>query len=103
MMKLNTMPKEFACELLTYVAEKTDFSDVSKALDGSVTDIQVRALLREIANNLQTELKEEKAENYDVRNCTFLTKDTKKVISFLSPKEEKTLLKVFGLLEENKK
>lgn len=99
-MKLNTMPKEVACELLTYVAEKGDFTNVCEGLGDDITVTQVKALLREVARGLQDELKTEKTETYDPQRCSYLSKDAKKIISYLSPKEEKTLLKAFGLTED---
>lgn len=102
-MKFNTMPKEVVPEMLAFIAEKGDFSEVCKELDGAFAESDIRALLREIANNLQGELKLEKVEPYSVSKCSYLSKDAKKIISFLSPREERTLLKAFGLVEDEKK
>lgn len=102
-MKFNTMPKEVACELLTYIVEKEDFETVCSELDGDFSARSIKALLREIARNLQEELKNEKPEEYDPSKCKYLTSDAKKIITYLTPKEEKTLLKAFGLAEDQKK
>ena len=102
-MKFNTMPKEIACELLTYIAEKEDFIKVCESLDNDITSTQVKALLREISRALQEELKAEQGDDYDPQKCKFLSNDAKKIISYLTPKEEKTLLKAFGLAEEQTK
>jgi hypothetical protein len=97
------MPKEVACELLTYIAEKETFANVCKELGSDITDIQVKALLREVVRGLQEELKTEKGPEYDPTKCNFLSTDAKKIITYLSPKEEKTLLKAFGLAEDQTK
>lgn len=102
-MKLNTMPKEVACELLAYIAEKEDFSAVCKSLGGEVSEEEISAMLREIAVELQKELRAELGDAYDVKKCNYLSKDAKKIISFLSPSEEKRLLKAFGLVEDTVK
>lgn len=102
-MKLNTMPIEMAAELIAFVADKEDFCAAAEALKGSVSAEQIRALLREISRELLSEVKVDKGEEYDVEKCSFLSKDTKKIISCLSPREEKTLLKVFGFYEEVEK
>lgn len=99
-MKLKTFPKEVACELLVYMAEKEDFSAVCESLGGEVSGNEVKALLREIAAQMQNELKVELGESYDVRKCKYLTDSSKEILSYLSPHEEKKLLKAFGLLEK---
>lgn len=99
-MKLKTLPKEIACELLTYIAEKEDFTKVCESLGGEVTPADIKALLREMAGELQKELKTEFGDDYDFRKCKHLSKNVKKIISYLSPYEGKTLLKAFGLTEE---
>lgn len=100
-MKLKTMPKEIACELLVYIAEKEDFSKVVKALDGEMSASEIKALLREIAAEFQNQVKIELSEEYDIAKCKHLSMDSKKVISYLSPNEEKKLLKAFGLADKN--
>jgi len=101
-MKINTMPKEIACELLTYIADKENFETSCQGLGESVTSRDIKALLRELSAWLQAEIKEEKGETYDAQKCNYLSADAKKIISCLTPKEEKTLLKVFGFTEEKK-
>lgn len=99
-MKLSTMPKEVACELLVYMAEKEDFKEVCESLGGDVSVVEIKALLREIAGELQKEIKTEGGGKYDVEKCRHLSDSTKKIISYLSPLEEKRLFKAFGLTEE---
>lgn len=99
-MKLNTMPKELACELLVYISEREDFDKVCESLGGEFPPERIKALLRELAAVLQAELKDEKRKNYNVKECSYLSKGSKKVISCLSPGEERTLLRVFGLVDE---
>lgn len=98
-MKLKTMPKEIACELLTFIAEKEDFAAVCGELEGEMSANDIKALLREIAGEFQKELKVELGEQYNVKKCKHLSKDAKKIISYLSPHEETKLLKAFGLTE----
>lgn len=99
-MKIETMPKEVACELLTYIAEKEGFDAVCESLGSDISAVEIKALLREIAVELQKELRAEKGKKYNVQKCKHLSSNTKKIISYLSPNEENILLKAFGLTEE---
>lgn len=98
-MKISTMSKEFACELLAYVAENDDFAKVCDSLGGEVTREEIAGLLREITVELQKEILADSGDPYNVKKCKHLTKDTKKILSYLSPMEEKKILKAFGLTE----
>lgn len=102
-MKLNAMPKEVACELLAYIAEKEDFRAVCESLGGDISESEIKTLLREIAVELRKELRADEGEKYNVRKCRHLSKNAKKIISYLSPQEERTLLKAFGLVEDKGK
>jgi len=99
-MKLTTIPKEVACELLVFIAEKESFSEVVKTLGDEFSVPEIKAMLRELAVGLQKELLEEDAGQYNVKKCKHLTKNSKKIISYLSPNEESKLLKTFGLLSD---
>ena len=101
-MKISTMPKEVAAELLAFIAENEDFENVCEELQGEYGVSEIKALLREITKELILELKCEKGDDYDFKKCTYLSKKSKKIISYLSPGEEKALLKAFGLTEEKK-
>lgn len=101
-MKINTMPKELACELLAYIAETVDFDDICKSIGEGIVTEEIKALLREIAEELRKEALAVGSEKYDVKKCEHLSKNAKEIISYLSPHEEKTLLKAFGLVEDSR-
>ena len=101
-MKIKTMPKEIACELLVFIAEKEEFAEAAEVLGSDIAVDEIKALLREIAGELQRELKVELGDQYDAQKCKVLSKDAKKILSFLSPGEEKKLLKAFGLVDDQK-
>lgn len=98
-MKINTMPKGVACELLAYIAENENFKAVLESLGDDISADEIKSLLREISFELQKELSAETGEQYDVKKCPHLSKNTKKIISYLSSHEENALLKAFGLVE----
>ena len=98
-MKLITIPKEVACELLVFIAERESFTEVLKKIGDEFSATEIKAMLREVAVGLQNELVEDGTGAYDVKKCKHLTKDSKKIISYLSPNEESKLLKTFGLVD----
>ena len=102
-MKLKTMPKEVAAELLVYVAEREEFKNVAASLEGEFSPQEIKALLREVAFELQKELQQEGRDVLEKGQASHLTDKTKKIISYLSPHEEKTLLSGFGLIESREK
>ena len=99
-MKIQTMPKETLAELLLFLADQEEFSAVQELLSGGVTVAEVKASLRELALELKKEVSQEKATDYNPQKDGKLSKETKAIISYLSPGEEKTLLSAFGLIEK---
>lgn len=102
MINIKTLPKDTAAELLKYLAEHEDFRSIEALGAGDVTSVEIKALLRELANQLAVEASEMRA-SYDVKSCGILSKKSKNIISCLSPREEKSLLSAFGLIEEENK
>lgn len=101
MVKLSTMPKAAAAELLMFLADREPFTSVSDELKGAITVEESRALLRELARELAREAGEEPGDDtFQVKGSRQLSRQAKDVISFLSPREEKRLLAAFGLVEE---
>lgn len=101
-MKIATMPKHTAAELLLFLAEHEEFSSVTKLLDEGVTAEEVRALFREFSKELLREAAMElKGKKYDVKKDAHLSPQAKNIISYLSPHEEKTLLEAFGLVDKS--
>lgn len=100
-MKLSTMPKQFAAELLLFLAENEEFSSTTKLLDEGVAIEEVRALLREISSGLIEELTLElKDKKYNVKEDVHISKQAKTILSHLSSYEENALLKVFGIVDK---
>jgi hypothetical protein len=100
-MDIKTMPKETASELLIFLAENEEFDSVnSKLTEGDLKVEEVRAVLREIGEALRRESNAERKEKYDVKSCQHLSKEAKRIISYLSPREEQTLLSAFGLIDK---
>lgn len=101
MINIKTLPKDTAAELLKYLADHEDFKSIENLGVSDVTSVEVKALLREMANQLAVEAGETRT-SYDVKNCGILSKKSKNIISCLSPREEKSLISAFGLIEEEK-
>lgn len=100
-MKISIMPKHTAAELLLFLADHEEFSSVSKMLEGEIKSEEVCALLREISAGLLKESSKEVGdERFEVKGNTHLSPQTKNILSYLSPHEEETLLKAFGLVEK---
>ena len=99
-MKITTMPKQTAAELLLFLAENERFSSVSRNLGEGVKVEEVRALLRELARELGGEVDAIKDETGVTETDAWLSPKAKDVLSSLSPQEEEALLGAFGLKEE---
>ena len=101
MLKITTMPKETAVELLLFLAENERFNSVADHLGDGMTVEEVRAVLRELAREVSRDLASEQGrEIEDIRKSGHLTPKTKKIISYLSDTEERKLLSAFGLFEK---
>ncbi len=100
MTNIKTMPKDTAAELLRYISEHEDFSSIEKIAGGDITVEEVRAVLRELSDEIGREAQAEYKASFDVKGSKTLTKSSKNIISCLSPREEKSLLTAFGLLEK---
>lgn len=99
-MKITTMPKETLAELLLFISENERFSSVEGKLAGGVSVEEVRASLRELSRELTREASEEQSLSFEsVRKSAHLSPKSRKIISYLSPHEEKTLFTAFGLDE----
>lgn len=101
-MKINTMPKKFAAELLLFLAENEDFSSVSKLLGDEIAQGEIRAMLREISSGLIEEsIKESKDNKFNSKENVYLSKQAKAILSYLSPLEENSLLSAFGIRDKS--
>lgn len=99
MINLKTMPKDTVAELLRYIAEHEDLSSVEKLASEDLSPESAKATLREVADELAREAAAENRSTYDVKGCKVLSKEAKTIISCLSPREEKSLLTTFGLID----
>ena len=95
--ELTTMPMEAAAEVLLFLAEREDFTAIQSVLAGELTLEEVRAMLRELAMQLR---KVSAATPVPMgEGGKLLNKRVHKLMTCLSPHEEKTLLRAFGLIE----
>lgn len=101
-MELKTMPKETLAELLFFLAENEEFTSIQQHLAEGVTVEEVRMSLKELGEVLRKEAATEADTQYNPQKDVKLTGEVKKVISYLSPGEEKTLLTAFGFVEKPK-
>jgi len=101
MIKISTMPRETVVELLLYIAENEDFPSVSKNLIDGITVGEVRAVLRELAVGLaREETSEKRQDRVAMMKEAGISPKARKIISALSPREEKALLSAFDLVEK---
>ena len=98
MVMITTMPKTVSAELLEFLADHEEFESSISLLEGEVTTVQVRGLLRELAVELRREAIAETT-RYDAKADAYLRRRSKQLLGCLSPLEEQTLLKTFGITE----
>lgn len=96
--ELTTMPMEAAAEILTFLAERESFDATQNALAGQIELEEVRAMLREVALQLRKISAATPSGLGDA--AKHFTTRVKKLMPNLSPHEEKTLLRVFGLIDK---
>ena len=99
-MNIKTMTKDAVVELLRYLADREEFHSIEELSGSDMTVPQVRAVLREIAVELQKEDAATSRLAPDSTKITGLSKHSKKIISSLSTSEERKLLEAFGLIDE---
>lgn len=101
-MELKIMPKETVAELLFFLAEHEEFASIQEHLASGVGVEDVRSALKELAEVLRREAVLEADSQYNPQKDNKLSDEAKKIISYLSPGEEKTLLTAFGFIEKPK-
>lgn len=91
-MRLKEYSKEEAAEILSYLAKEDPFL----SLNGTkwIRVEQVRKLLQEISEHLEQEAQGERTEEVDFMN-EGLSLQAKQILSTLSPREERLLLRSF--------
>lgn len=97
---MKTMPKDAAAELIEFISEVERFDTVLERLSGEASVVEIRAMLREVAVGLRNEAINERQKTFDAKECKHLSRQTKKIVSYLSPREEQTLLRTFGFLDK---
>lgn len=98
MVMIKIMPKAVSAALLEFLAEHENFEASTALLGGDVTTAQIRGLFREIALELRREATSETT-RYDAKADEYLKRRSKQLLECLSPLEEQTLLKTFGVTE----
>jgi hypothetical protein len=91
-MKIKTMPKQTAAELILFIAENEKFDSV-KEIKYGIEVAEVRALLREVASAINAG---DAASFGDVGGDVSFSDNTKKVLGSLSSTEGEELLAAFG-------
>ena len=101
-MKLKSLPKELMVEILDYLADYEHFEGLDQVLEGEYTLLEVRSALHELSIHLRKELEQERSEKSlpDHQKDAFLSPTAKRVLSVLSPGDERRLLTRFGLMED---
>ena len=95
-MKIKTMPKQTAAELLLFIAENEKFDSVKK-INYGVEVAEVRALLREVATAISASDTVSFSEGEEIVD---FSENTKKVLSSLSSTEGAQLLSAFGISQK---
>lgn len=96
---LKTMPLDTAAEVLQYLADNEDFSHVANNPGADLATEEVRALLRELAVELR-KFDAAQRVTVDRKDIKGLSVRTKKLLSCLSPGEEKSVFSTFGFMEK---
>lgn len=96
---LKTMPLETAAEVLQFLAERDEFESIRKAVGPALTVEEVRAMLRELSMELR-KMAAAARPAFDPTQIKGLSGRTKKILSCLSPGEERTLFSTFGLTDK---
>ncbi|MBI1909898.1 MAG: hypothetical protein HYS22_06995 [Deltaproteobacteria bacterium] len=102
MMKINALPKEVVAELLNFIADTEPFEETGKILGDSVEIGDLRRALREIGQALRREAASEKEKNlpFDSKSNGYLSPEAERLLSCLTPREERIVLKTFGFLDK---
>ncbi|GEM_PF-4267510 len=95
---LKSMPIDAAAEMLQYLADHEDFSVTTAQMGEDMSREDIANVLRELAMELRKIFASTQTP-YDTKGCEHLSNRAKKILSCLSPMEEKTLLTAFGLVE----
>lgn len=98
-MDLKTMPLDAAAEVLDFLAERETFSALEAAGE-EIQSVEVRAMLRELAVELRKLWAATRSNNGRSEVEEFLTNRAKKLLTCLSPREEKSLLSAFGVIDK---
>lgn len=100
-MNITVIPKETLAELLLFLAENESFESVEKLLGAEVNVTEIRAAFREIADELKKEVAQEVGKlGAEIKKELRVSRQTRQILSYLSPGEEKTLFQALGILEK---
>ena len=99
MVELKSMPLGAAAEVLQFIGENEGLTSFEALLGDRIPSSEVRIMLAELAMELRKMAAAAKPD-YNPKTCRSLNSQTKQAIEYLSPLEEKSLLKAFGLIEQ---
>jgi len=92
---MKKIPKDALAELLIYIAEHETFASLKDF--SSFKPAEVRFALKELAMQLKKELQRDGATGVDIAKLKGIDKRTKQILSALSPRESKLLLRAFSI------
>lgn len=100
-MELKSMPLDTVAEILQFMAEHEDFRSLAVAMGEEFQLEEIRGMLRELAVELRKiwALQRQHVDRTEVE--AHLSSRAKKILTCLSPREERTLLSAFGLIERS--
>lgn len=95
-MEDNRIPKDTLAEVLIYLAENNTLESLSHFPD--LKEAQVRFAIKELAQQVKREVQKEASERMvDFKKIKGLDKRTREILSTLSPRESKMLLRAFAI------
>lgn len=100
-MEFKILPQEILIELLHFLAENEDFDCVEKMLGDNITPAVAGSALRELAEQLQMDLaSKESVTKFDDVKSSGLSPEARRILTSLSPREERRLYRALGLVEK---
>ncbi len=93
---MTKIPKDTLAELLVFLAENEAFNSVEKL--GTFSKEEVRFAIKELAGQMKKEFDHESSNKaIDLKKIKGIDKRTREILSTLSPRESKLLLRAFSI------
>lgn len=98
-MKIQSLPKDLLIEVLHYLADHGSLEGLDQVLGRQFLFEDTRAALRELAVQLSSELEQEREQKGITIPWDDLSLRTRKLLTSLSPGEERRLLRAFRFFD----